>query len=456
MQPIRRATVRRDGSSLFGPLSRWQTYYRAAGSYRISQESWFHLPHVNELVLRYSIGTAGGRPTFNQQYELWNVSRTSGLTRGTAGNQQLKPHYTREQEFGVTAIMYDSRLSLELVHARQYSRDQIIGLPVPTISGFNSIIGNAGGIKGHTYEMTLNATLFRSQTSDFSLSFVADRSYNEITNWGRACFFGHTITTSLSNHEYSCDGQHRGDFWGARFLHDSSQLPAWLTAQSSEFQVNDEGYLVWVGPGNTFREGLSKSLWGTQTTINGFVYRFGEPILDLDKNGVAVFHKIGTSTPELNFGITPNFRYKNATVYAELRGQLGGNVYNSARQRLYNELRHKDLDQSGKPDELKKTIDYYQRGLYAGNRFSEVFIESGTYLKVGAITARYRFPRTQLANLLGNAAPEALQIGVTARNLLTLTGYSGLDPESGIALSRVEQLGYPQLRTLTMTFDITF
>ncbi|MGH7469464.1 MAG: hypothetical protein ACRENP_16050, partial [Longimicrobiales bacterium] len=126
--------VRREGSSLFGPLNRWQTYYRGAVSYRISQEEWFNLPHVNELVLRYSIGTAGGRPSFNQQYELWNVSRTSGLSRNTAGNAQLKPHYTREQEFGITSIMFDSRLSVELVYAMQLSRDQIIGLPVPTIS----------------------------------------------------------------------------------------------------------------------------------------------------------------------------------------------------------------------------------------------------------------------------------------------------------------------------------
>ena len=448
--------IRRDGSSLFGPQARWQTYYRAAASYRISQEDWFNLPAVDELVLRYSIGTAGGRPTFNQQYELWNVSRTSGMTRNTAGNQQLKPHYTREQEFGITSILFNSRLSIELVHARQLSTDQIIGLPVPTISGFNSIIGNAGGIKGHTTELTLNARVINRPNYEFNITAVADRSYNEITEWGRACFFGHTINTSLSNHEYSCNGEHRGDFWGARFLHDAGSLPAWLQGQASEFQVNDDGYLVWVGAGNAYRDGLSRNLWGTQMTANGIVYRWGEPILDVDQNGVAKFHKLGSSIPGLNFGLTPDFRYKNITVYAEMRGQLGGSVYNSARQRLYFLERHADLDQSGKADEEKKTIDYYQRALYSSNRFNEHFIEDGTYLKIGALSARYRFGREQLSRLMGGNAPTALAVGFTARNLLTLTGYSGLDPEAGHALSRVEQLGYPQLRTLTMTMDITF
>jgi hypothetical protein len=450
------ALIRRDGSSLFGPDERWQTYYRAAGSYRISQESWFNLPHVDEMVFKYGIGTAGGRPTFVQQYEVWNLSRTSGLTRGTAGNLQLKPHYTKEQEFGVTTILFNNRMSLELVHARQESKDQIIGLPVPTISGFNSIIGNAGGIKGHTTEMTLSARVLTG-THKLNISAVADRSYNEITNWGRACFFGHTIDSSLSNHEYSCDGQHRGDFWGAHFLHAPSDLPPWLQARAGEFQTNDDGYLVWVGAGNTWRDGLSKSLWGTQTTANGIVYRWGEPILDIDAFGVARFHKLGTSIPDLNFGLTPDYSYKNLGVYVELRGQIGGNVYNNARQRLYNQLRHADLDQSAKPDEEKKTIDYYQRGLYSANRFSEHFIESGTYLKVGSLQLRYNFKQNQLARVFGSAAPFAVSISATGRNLYTFTGYTGIDPESGTnALSRVETLGYPQLRTLTMSMDITF
>jgi TonB-linked SusC/RagA family outer membrane protein len=447
--------IRRDGSSLFGPQERWQTYYRAAASYRISQEDWFNVPHVDELVFRYSRGTAGGRPTFDQQYELWNVSRT-GVSRNTAGNSQLKPHLTTEQEFGINTILFNNRLSLELVYATQESRDQVIGLPVPTISGFNSVIGNAGVIEGHTYEATLNARVLTTRDMAVNISAVADRSGNRIVEWGRACFFGHTITSSLSNHEYSCDGESRGDVWGVEFLKDVSQLPSFLQDRASEFQVNDEGYLVWVGAGNTWREGISKQLWGTSFQANGNTYRWGEPIMDLDVNNLPVQHKLGTMLPDLNFGLTPNLRYKSFSLYLELRGQIGGVIYNAAKQDLYNELRHADLDQTSKPDELKKTIDYYQRALRAGNRFAEAFIEDGTYLKVGAISARYRFTNDQLRRVLGNAAPQDFTIGVTGRNLFTFTGYSGYDPETGRALSRVEELGYPQMRTLTAVFDITF
>ena len=82
--------IRRDGSSLFGPAERWQTYYRVSGAYRISEEPWFSLPHVTDLKLRYSRGTSGNRPAFSDQYETWDVS-SSGVSKSTLGNRFLRP-----------------------------------------------------------------------------------------------------------------------------------------------------------------------------------------------------------------------------------------------------------------------------------------------------------------------------------------------------------------------------
>jgi hypothetical protein len=264
--------------------------------------------------------------------------------------------------------------------------------------------------------------------------------------------------SELSNHEYSCTGESRGDFWGQRLVQSADELPSWARDHASEFQVNDEGYLVWVGPGNNYTEGLSKGLWGTFAQYGPVTYRWGEPFMLVDDNNVPVFEKLGTSLADLNFGLTPNVRWKGLSVYAELRGQIGGTVYNRAKQQLYGSEVHADLDQSGKPDELKKTTDYYARGLRTGSntRFVEPFIEDGDFLKVGALSARYRFNRAQLQSVLGSLAPQDFAIGVTGRNLFNFTGYSGYDPDTGRALSRVETLGYPQMRTLTATFDITF
>jgi len=85
------ALVRRDGSSLFGRDQRWHWYYRASAAWRLSAESWWPFPNtLNEFKLRYSRGTAGGRPSFADRFEVFGVG-TSGLTLGTLGNTRLKP-----------------------------------------------------------------------------------------------------------------------------------------------------------------------------------------------------------------------------------------------------------------------------------------------------------------------------------------------------------------------------
>src|SRR5690606_22327061 len=65
---------RRDGSSLFGPDNRWHNYYRLAGAWRLGEEPWFQIPHVDEFKLSFARGTAGGRPGFSHQYETWQVA----------------------------------------------------------------------------------------------------------------------------------------------------------------------------------------------------------------------------------------------------------------------------------------------------------------------------------------------------------------------------------------------
>jgi hypothetical protein len=371
----------------------------------------------------------------------------------TAGNAALRPQFTREQEFGLDIIGIDNRVSLELVYARQTSRDQIIALPVPVITGFNSILGNGAEVKGHTYEATLQARVVNRPNTTWQISLVADRSRNEITEWGRACFYG---SNAGRGHEFTCAGASAGDFWIQTHLRDAADLPTAVKDRASEFQINDEGYLVWVGAGNDYTEGVSKSLWGTSMAAGGRTFYWGEPIVLMDDNNIAILPYRGTSLADLNYGFTSNIRYKNLTLYGVLRGQLGGKVYSNSRQYLYNQLRHGDLDQTGKPEGLKKPVDYYQRALYNGNNWTDVFLEDATHLKVSEISLRYRFTRNQLQKVMGTIAPADLSIGVNGRNLFTFTGYRGFDPERGTQLSRVEGIGYPHLRNFTATLDITF
>lgn len=469
------ALLRRDGSSLFGPQERWQTYSRVAAAWRMSEEFWFDVPWINEFKLRYAMGEAGGRPGFSDQYELWNVSRTGGVTRNNQGNPNLRPQFTREQEVGLDVIAFNNRMSLELVYAFQTSRDQIIFLPTATISGFNSVRGNGATIEGNTIEATIQAWPVRTRNLTWNMSFVADRSRNEITEWNRSCFFG---SNSGRTHEYTCVGASAGDFWIPRHATNTGELPSWMSGRIDEFQVNDEGYLVWVGRNretgevNSWRDGFTENCritgaatcWGTATVIDGVQFEWGVPFLVRGEDGLLLNEYEGSSLPDLNFGYTNNVTYRGFSVFAAFRGQIGGKVFNNVRQRQYwsGRRNHGDFDQRGRPEELQKPVQYYDgrsqsdRGLYANGGWVAEFLEDGTHFKLGELAVRYRFNESQLQRVLGNFAPSNLLVGLNGRNLFTLTNYSGFDPEAGSQFSRVEGIGYPHLRSFTATFEITF
>lgn len=449
--------VRRDGSSLFGPDERWQTYTRAAAAWRISQEDWFDVDFLDELKVRYAMGEAGGRPGFSDQYELWS----DNLTRNNQGNPNLRPNFTREQEVGLDIIALNNRLQVEAVYAFQTSRDQIIALPAVTVSGFNSVQGNGAVIEGHTYELSVQAWPIRSRDLQWNLGVVLDRSGNEITQWNRSCFWG---SNAGRNHERTCAGASAGDWWLSSLTRDVSELPVWLEDRAEEFDVNDEGFLVWVGEGNTWRDGLtnncreSGNCWGTQTVVNGETYYWGEPFEIRQDDGEVQRFLAGSSLPDANFGISNNVTWKGLSLYALFRGQIGGSVFNGVRYWQYGTWRHGDFDQRGKPEEEMKTVDYYSRGLRrdGGAYSNDEFLEDGTYLKLGELSLNYRFNQDQLTSFLGSYAPSALQIGLNGRNLFTLTGYSGFDPEAGSQFSRYESVNYPHLRNFTATFSITY
>ena len=146
--------LRRDGSSLFGPEERWNSYYRFSGAYRLSEEPWWRWRSLNEFKLRFSRGTAGGRPSFNDQYETFAFTTGGGVSKQTLGNRFLKPERTTETEIGVDAIFKD-RFSLQLSRAKTKSEDQLIQIPLPAFFGFSSQWQNAGTVEGNTLEGTL-------------------------------------------------------------------------------------------------------------------------------------------------------------------------------------------------------------------------------------------------------------------------------------------------------------
>ncbi len=441
------ALRRLDGSSLFGTDEQENWYYRVSGAYRMSQEEWWPFASVNEFKLRASRGTAGTRPDFNDQYETFTFTQGGGVVKQNLGNRLLKPEESEETEYGIDAII-KNRVSVQLSYASQITTDQLILIPLAGFLGFANQWQNAGTVTGNTLEATIEADIVKGSNFSWRAGLVADRSRNKITEFNRTCFSTGTIL-------FRCAGETLGAMYGFRFIKGASELPADAAGRAAEFAVNDEGLLVYVGPGNTFTDGERKGLWGSPaTTIGANNYLWGMPITARDSTGSAALRRIGDGNPDFRFGISNTVNWGGVSVFMLWDAQVGGNAYNQTNQRMYQYGRSSDVDQTGKLQELKKPVEYYVN-LYAANSPTDYFVEDAGFVKLREISVRYRLPSRWSAPLARLGASGA-SFSVIGRNLLTFTDYKGYDPEVGTVINRLDSFDYPRYRTLTGSVEITF
>ena len=434
--------IRRDASSLFGPGEQWHTYYRASAAYRMAQESWWPFKRINEFKLRGSQGTAGTRPDFADQYETYTISTNGTLAKAVLGNRYLKPETAKETEIGLDVI-FDNRYSLQLSHVDERTTDELVAIPLPGAVGFTSQWQNAGVVVGTSLEGTLEAQIFRRGSTSWKLGVTADRTRHHIAEFNRSCIRTATIS-------YRCVGEDLSTMYGNAFVHSVAELPTAQQSTSGVFEVNDDGILVAVGPGNHYTSGK----WGTTVVSNGVTYQWGMPIVRLDSTGQQAVIRIGSGNPRFHYGVSNNISWRGFQFYGLFDSQLGGNIYNQNNQRSYQYNRSSDVDQTGKPDSLKKTVDYYAL-VYNGNAIEDWFVEPGGFVKLRELSVRFQVPKQLMARIPGNRGVGA-SVSVIGRNLKTWTRYKGYDPEVGTVINRLDSYDYPQYRNFTAVFQLQF
>ena len=455
--------ARRDGSSLFGAEERWQTYFRVSGAYRLSEETWWPAGKaIPEFKVRASYGTAGARPCFQCQYETFFLSNGQ-LTKSTLGNSLLKPELQKETEAGVEFSVWNKAF-MEWVYARSRVEDQLLLVPLSAATGYSGQWRNAGALESNTIEASLRASVFRNASSSLDIGVVFDRTRQRIDDFEPPAFRG-----GPRNAFYIREGEILGAMYGDKFLTEMDELPSGVA--EDQFQTNDEGYVVWVGEGNAWMDGISKNLWGTEsetmtTPCGQKAYAWGMPIL-YENEECTAFARIGNTLPDYNLGMHATVRWRGLTVYMLWNAQIGGDIYNATAQWAHRDNRHQDQDQAGESDARKKTANYMQ-ALYHANGLNNHFVEKGDYVKLRECTVEYSLDKQRLVRMFGNAfGMHRLRLGVTGRNLLTFTKYSGFDPETGrtsasatvggdASLFRVDQFRYPNFRTVTGRIIIDF
>jgi len=482
------ALVRRDGSSLFGPDSRWATFGRASVGWRIAQEPWWSIPAVTEFRVHGSYGTAGGSPRFDAQYETFNVGAGGLLSLVTLGNRNLKPELHREVEFGGDLELW-GRYAFNMTYAHADIERQIIPAPIPASTGFQRQWLNVGTLQTKTLEMSLNIPLLQRRDLQWSTRVIYDRNRSVVTKLDVAPFFFGADLQGTNAIFQAKVGERLGTFYGHRFITSCSELPVQFQGScggsNSAFQRNDEGLLVWVGSGNNPGMGITNNLWETSisnasknpnvTPWGITVLNWGMPILLRDSTGSALNVPLGNALPDFRFGITQDLRVKRFSFYALLDASLGQKIWNQGFHWAHLDFLSHDVDQIGKSVQNAKPIGYYWRtsaadgfgglgGFYdqlAPNSFT---VEDASYAKLREMLVSYHIgPISHTGDW---------EISLVGRNLFTITGYRGFDPEVGLsggtganaqlngagsaAINAVDAFTFPNLRTFTIGLSSTF
>jgi TonB-linked SusC/RagA family outer membrane protein len=487
-------SYRVDGSSRFGEGNRFAPFGRISGVWRISEEPFWHSTKLSDFRVRASQGSAGSTPRFSAQYETYNCG-VSGCSLGQAGNKLLKPETTTETELGSDFTLFN-RLGVEITHADSRTKDQILPVNTPSSLGFTSQWQNAGTLANHTWEVGLNLPILNKTDLQWSMRGTWDRTRTFITELfvpeyypaaptgqGTASMTLYTARTDV------VDGRQvnqLGNIWGRKFYRTCGDLPGAVQASCGDgavgdthaYQGNDKGWVVWVGDGNNWRDGITRNLWQTKLSQAASPWNyplyFGHAIVDRPLRGqpgegVGIQHILGNTLPDFRMTFTNNVSYKRLTLYALVDGTFGHSIQNQGEGWGLLDFSSANFDQAALTVETAKPVGYGWRGggAEAGNQGTGGFydilgpnnynVEKGSYAKIRELSLTYRVGK--LAGL------NDVTVGVIGRNLMTFTNYSGYDPEIGVAnagtsnsglINQVDAFGFPTLRTYTITLSTRF
>lgn len=379
------ATVRRDGSSVFGANHKWGTFPSASLAWRISDEKFMESTRswLDNLKLRVGYGVTGNQSGVSA-YKSIAVLSASGASYYDSASQTWKNSYVQAQnvnpdlkwestaqwnvglDFGFINRIHGT---LEWYHKK--TSDLLWTYPVPQppyIVG--TMLANVGTMVNRGVELTLGANILR--TKDFTLDANASLSYN------------HQEITKLSNNTYQAVGLQAGSLHNIRGL------------SNTYSQVIKEGY-----PAGTF--------WGPKCTG---IDDDGKYFLDKGEDGNGYY--LGSAMPKWNLGLSLSATYKDFDLSVAGYGMFGHKILNATRMQLF--------DASRLP--AQNTLDdFITSGVKDNPTYSDYFIENGNFFRLQSVTLGYTIPKTKRFGF------ERIRLYVTGENLFCITGYKGTDPE---------------------------
>ncbi len=423
------ATVRRDGSSVFGKNNRWGTFPSVSAAWNITEEKFMQNQHIfDNLKLRAGYGISGNALGFDvySSYNTYGASGTfvyDGKTYRTYGatknaNPDLKWESTGMLNLGLDFAFLKGRLNgtIELYHKK--TKDLIWSYPVSTTQYiYGSMDANVGEMTNKGIEFTLNAVPVRTKDFMWSTTLNLSHNKNRVDKMQNEIFH----TTNLTQGDPRVAGV-SADGWTQRII-EGQPIGTFYTYQYAGIVNGRSEYYVLDENGNRTGE----------TTNNP----------SLKDRSIT-----GCAQPKLNAGWNNTLSYKNWSLTAFLTGVFGNDVYNSSRAHYTAAQMFSD----GK-NVLKEFLSN-PAGDASSSLPSDRYIEKGSYVRLQTLSLSYTF-----RNCFNDWIQDLTLYG-TANNLFTITNYKGLDPE--VNLGGIDPgvdyrwSRYPHTRTFMVGVKINF
>lgn len=494
------ATFRADGSSKFADGNRWGYFPAMALGWRISEESFMKTVNwVSNLKLRLSFGAAGNNripsgsiyqpfsfPTDYSRIKVpyFDEKQATVMQLGdTKANKDLKWETTITRNLGVDFGFFNSRISGTLDFYWNTTQDLLMKRKISSISGYKYKYENFGKTSNKGVELALNAIIVENK--DLTLNFTGNISYNrnKIEELSTAFEWdtNYTIPTLTKGENFQIvEGGRLGEVYGYR-------LQGFYTAYDAV--NNPNGELVWNGSKWALREGLvdnSSSLMGTLAP--------GSPKLKVDENGTPIKERLGNTIAPWSggFGFNATFHGFDASVFFNY--QLGNKIVNGTKlgssffqdtRRGYNlngdfYNRYTSIDPVNgvslsnptkvegiygsvedaiaRLNEINTNASIYNPTLVTKMYLTDYAIESASFLRLQNVTIGYTLPKSLLKKVFLNN----VRFYFTGYNLLTITGYSGNDPEVDTSSKKspmspgVDYASYPKSRLYVFGVNVSF
>ena len=485
------ATLRRDGSTKFGPGNRWGNFPGLSLRWNIIDEPWMEWSKekvkLSMLSFRPGWGMTGLQP--GGEYLFYSIyNGTGGTYLGQSSMAQaglkladLKWAIKNEYNLGADFGFFNDKLQGGFNYYDNTTSDQLMAnYAIPSSNGYSTLAyKNTGAIRNYGWELNLNANKV-IEVGKFSVSVYANvsQNFNTILEMEESVLNDMNRDFNYENGEYLSRiqiGNPLGSIYGFKFkgVYQYNYNTTWTEDDWKKAkenlpagkQLHDLYPVACDDQGNTLYGTNGKPLrmvYNYKDGKVGYPFRGGDAIYeDINKDGnineLDIVY-LGNSNPKMQGGFGVKFQYKRLTLNTQFTYRYGVDVINKARMDVENMWTNNNQSIAVNWRWRKEgDVTMMPRALYrTGYNWlgSDRYLEDASYLRLSYLQLSYSVD----PNVLKKIGLSQLSLSGSANNLFVLSKYTGLDPEIGAdGLGRaIDYSKTPRSRSFTLSLNIGF